>query len=65
MILLLDKQDGHLDNSIPLGRFLTDIGYDWNAASLSDVTVRVDFVTLSVSITISDWDRTVEFPFTV
>ena len=64
MILLYDT-GGHLDNSIPLGLFLTDIGYDWHAASLSDVSVRVDYVTASVSITVGGWTQTIEFPYTL
>ena len=62
--ILLWGADGHLDNSIPLGAYMTDIGYDWHAPSLSDVSIRVDFVTASISITVGDWTQAIEFPYT-
>ena len=63
--ILLWRADGQLDNAIPLGAFLTQIGYDWNAPSLSDVSVHVDFVTASLSITVEDWTQEIEFPYTL
>lgn len=62
--ILLWGADGHLDNFIPLGAYMTDIGYDWHAPSLSDVSIRVDFVTASISITVGDWTQAIEFPYT-
>lgn len=61
-ILMFDT-DGHLDNSIPLGKYLTGIGYDWDAPSLSDVSIHIDFVTASIGITVGDWTQTVEFTY--
>lgn len=61
-ILLLDAQ-GHLDYAIPLGAYMTEVGYDWNARSLSDVLVRIDYVTASVSVTVDDWTQVIEFPY--
>lgn len=61
-ILMFDR-DGRLDNSIPLGKYLTGIGYDWDAPSLSDVSIHIDFVTASIGITIGDWTQTVEFTY--
>lgn len=63
--ILLWGADGHLENAIPLGAYLTAIGYDWHAPSLSDVSVSVDFVTASISITVGDWSQTIEFPYTL
>ena len=62
-ILLLDAQ-GHLDNAIPLGAYMTEAGYDWDAPSLSDVLVRIDYVTESISVTVDDWTQVIEFPYT-
>lgn len=63
-ILMFDR-DGHLDNSIPLGKYLTGIGYDWNAPSLSDVSIHIDFVTASIDITVGDWTQVIEFTYSL
>ena len=63
--ILLWDASGHLDNAIPLGAYMTGIGYDWHAPSLSDVSIHVDFVTASISITVDDWTQVVEFPYTI
>ena len=63
--ILLYDADGQLDNSIPLGRYMTDIGYDWDAPSLADVSIRVDFVTATVNITVGDWTHAYVFPYTL
>ncbi len=63
--ILLYDADGHLDNSIPLGRYMTDIGFDWDAPSLADVSIRVDFVTATVNITVGDWTHAYVFPYTL
>ena len=60
-----DGLDVLAQNAIPLGAYLTAIGYDWHAPSLSDVSVSVDFVTASISITVGDWSQTIEFPYTL
>lgn len=63
--ILLWRADGQLDNALPLGAYLTKIGYDWNAPSLSDVSIHVDFVTASISITVDDWTQSITFPYTI
>ena len=63
LVLMYDREDGHLDNAFPLGRYLTEIGYDWDAVSLADVSVHVDSVTISVSITVEGWTHSLEFPY--
>lgn len=63
-ILLLDSE-GHLDNAIPLGAYMTEIGYVWDAPSLSDVFIRIDFVTASISVTVDDWTQVIAFPYTL
>ena len=63
--ILLWNASGELDNAIPLGAYMTDIGYDWHAPSLSDVSIHVDFVTASISITVGDWTQVIEFPYTL
>lgn len=63
-ILLLDA-DGHLDNAIPLGAYMTEVGYDWNAPSLSDVFVRIDYITEAITVTVDDWTQVIAFPYTL
>lgn len=63
-ILVLDA-DGHLDNAIPLGTYMTEIGYDWNAPSLADVFIRIDYMTAFLSITVDDWTQVIDFPYTL
>ena len=63
--IIMYDADGRLNNSIPLGKYLTDTGFDWDALSLDDVTVNVDRVTVSVSIAISGWSNIYEFPYTI
>ena len=62
MILMYDGS-GRLDNSIPLGKYLTAIGYDWTAPSLADVSIRIDYVAASIQIVVGDWTEVFEFPY--
>ena len=64
MILLYDES-GRLDNRIPLGLYLEEIHYDWMAPSLTDVSLYIDRVMASVSISVSGWTYTIEFPYTI
>lgn len=44
-----------LQHSVPIGRFLSEMGYNFNAEELQDVTVGVDLVSMNVRIVIEDW----------
>lgn len=61
-IMLYDKS-GTLKDCIPLGRYMTACGYEWDALSLDDVSVNVDKITASVTVVVSDWSMSVEFPY--
>ena len=63
--IIMYDASGHMSKSIPLGMYMTDMGYDWDAESLSDVTVNVDKVTVAVTISINGWSGSIKFPFTI
>ena len=47
--------------SFPLGEYILQSGYDWNAADLEDIDVEVDFSLTGVSFTIDAWKKTLYF----
>lgn len=65
VIILLYGKDGRLENTIPLGQYLTASGFDWDAENLADVSVNVDKTMAFISITIGGWTHTVEFTYTL
>ena len=65
ILILLYDEAGRLDNRIPLGLYLEEIHYDWSAPSLTDVTLYIDRVMASVSISVSGWTYTIEFPYII
>ncbi len=65
ILILLYDETGRLDNRIPLGLYLEEIHYDWSAPSLTDVSLYIDRVMASVSISVSGWTYTIEFPYTI
>ena len=65
VIILLYGKDGKLDNSIPLGQYLSASGFDWNAENLADVSVNVDRTMAFINITIGGWTHTVDFTYTL
>lgn len=44
-------------HNVPIGKYLRDMGYDFGAQDMEDVTVGVDLVAMTVRITIEDWTR--------
>ena len=55
IILMIESPD--ITHTVPIGIFLKEMGYDFTAADLQDVTVGVDLVSMNVLITIEDWHR--------
>ena len=47
--------------SFPLGDYILQSGYDWNAPDLEDIDVEVDFSLTGVSFTIDTWKKTLYF----
>ncbi|MBR1575706.1 MAG: hypothetical protein IJ654_04570 [Bacteroidales bacterium] len=63
VMILFFNDEGQLDNAIPLGKYLTEVGYDWSARSLADVSIRIDFVTASLQIMVGDWTQQIDFSY--
>lgn len=47
--------------SFPLGDYILQSGYDWEAPDLEDIDVEVDFSLTGVSFTIDTWKKTLYF----
>lgn len=41
---------------IPLGRYITLMGYDWTEPELRDITVRIDLVIGNIRIDVEEWE---------
>lgn len=63
--ILMYEADGQLEGSLPLGKYLKEAGYDWGAESLSDLSVTIDRMSVSVSISIEGWNNSFESPITI
>ena len=56
--LMLEVDDGNfLTRRFALGEYLAAGGYDWNAESLSDVTIILDYYVTRVKIIVQDWEN--------
>ena len=47
--------------TFPLGDYILQSGYDWNALDLEDIDVEVDFSLTGVSFSIDTWKKTLYF----
>lgn len=50
--------------SFPVGKYILDSGYDWNAQDLEDVNVEMDFSRSSLTVSTSKWKKTLSFEIT-
>ena len=48
--------DGEFDHNVPVGEQLLQMGYDFNAPDMADVTIGIDIVSMTVTITVADWN---------
>ena len=48
-------------NSFPLGQYISSLGYDWDAADLSDIYITLDIVQGEVSAGIAAWEQVSDF----
>ena len=51
--------------TFPIGEYILESGYDWQAADLEDISVEMDFSTSGVSFTIDKWKKTLSFDITI
>ena len=55
--LMLDIFYGNLTRSFALGEYMAEAGYDWEATSLEDISVKIDFVSSQIQLVGSAWSR--------
>ncbi len=55
--MILSIETPMIIHNVPVGKYLKDMGYDFGAQDMEDVTVGVDLVAMTVRITIEDWRR--------
>lgn len=54
--MTLTVRVGGYDHVIPVGEQLLRMGYDFDAPDMADVTVGIDIVSMTVTITVADWN---------
>ena len=47
---------GRTDYVIDLGAKFAELGYDWTAEDLRDVSVKVGFTSATVTVSVLDWE---------
>ena len=55
MLYLEDSEDGSVTDSVDLNRYIALSGYNWDADSLDDINVDIDYVKMTISISIEGW----------
>ncbi|MGN0196199.1 MAG: hypothetical protein ACI4AE_07075 [Candidatus Cryptobacteroides sp.] len=53
--------DESVSRSFPLGRYLIDCGYDWNAENLEDIEIVIDCSLTRLTLYRKGWDKTFSF----
>lgn len=48
----------------PLGKYISSVGYDWEAADLQDIYITLDLVRGRVSVGVSEWEETENYELT-
>ena len=62
--LVLDFPDSGEVRSFPVGEYILESGYDWNAPDLEDIDVEMDFSRSSLTFSISKWKKTLSYEIT-
>lgn len=56
----IDMGGGRMLSFIEIGKIINDrLEYDWNAESLSDIDLSIDYVISTITVTIRDWGKEV------
>lgn len=50
---------------IPLGKYISEIGYDWKSESLEDIYVDIDYLRCQVGVIVREWECGAEFSFEI
>ena len=64
-LLLEVDTGGKVVKKFPLGRYILESGYDWNAPDLEDMTVYMDYAHSRITISVEQWDKEYIFDITV
>lgn len=58
--LMLDLKDagGTVVRSFAIGEYMSEAGYDWNATSLEDISIDVDYARSVIRVSAGLWSRT-------
>lgn len=59
--LEVDFLDSDEVRIFPVGEYIVESGYDWNATDLEDVCVEMDFSRTGAALAISQWKKTLSF----
>ena len=62
---LYRKTDGVLLDTLPLGQYILDSGFDWEAESLEDIEILVDFSKMEPQIKVSEWKADKVYEITI
>lgn len=65
MRLLLLTGSGQVARAFALGDYIVQSGYDWEAPSLEDITVEIDFTEAALSLSTPSFQRTLTLDITV
>lgn len=64
LLLEVDFLDTGEVRIFPVGEYIIESGYDWNAPHLEDIDVEMDFSRSSLTVAISKWKKTLSFEIT-
>lgn len=62
---LYSKEDGSFVDSLPLGMYIKESGFDWQAESLEDIVIKVNFAKIEISVKVSEWDADKVYEVTI
>lgn len=62
---LYSKEDGSYVDSLPLGQYILDSGFDWKAESLEDIVITVNFAKIEIEVKVSEWDADKVYEVTI
>ena len=62
---LYRKEDGQKADTLPLGQYIEESGFDWNAESLEDIAVTVDFAKMGLEVRVTEWDADTVYDVTI
>lgn len=60
LVMEVDKGD-NVVRRFPIGRYIIESGYDWNAPDLEDITIDMDFAVTHLSMVIQGWEKEYKF----